>query len=95
MVSNRSVRTHRHPPSASDFEVRQVGRRPKMTSSTSQPPWTREARPESSSGRTSGLHRSEQQHGVRGGQLIATGRIPIQAILASIEADEATATEGG
>lgn len=30
-----------------------------------------------------------------GGQLIATGRIPIQAIIASIEADEATATEGG
>jgi Family of unknown function (DUF6325) len=28
-----------------------------------------------------------------GGQLIATGRIPIQAIIASIEADEATATE--
>ena len=30
-----------------------------------------------------------------GGQLIATGRIPIQAIIASIEADQATATEGG
>jgi hypothetical protein len=30
-----------------------------------------------------------------GGQLIATGRIPIQAIIASIEADEARATEGG
>ncbi len=34
-----------------------------------------------------------------GGQLIANGRIPIQAIIASIEADEATATatatEGG
>ena len=30
-----------------------------------------------------------------GGQLIATGRIPIQAIIASIEADEATATKGG
>lgn len=29
-----------------------------------------------------------------GGQLIATGRIPIQAIIASIEADEAYATEG-
>jgi uncharacterized protein DUF6325 len=29
-----------------------------------------------------------------GGQLIANGRIPIQAILASIEADEALATEG-
>ena len=29
-----------------------------------------------------------------GGQLIANGRIPIQAIIASIEADEATATEG-
>ena len=29
-----------------------------------------------------------------GGQLIATGRIPIQAIIASIEADEAIATEG-
>ena len=29
-----------------------------------------------------------------GGQLIANGRIPIQAIVASIEADEATATEG-
>jgi hypothetical protein len=29
-----------------------------------------------------------------GGQLIATGRIPIQAIIASIEADEATASEG-
>jgi hypothetical protein len=28
-----------------------------------------------------------------GGQLIANGRIPIQAIIASIEADEATATE--
>ena len=29
-----------------------------------------------------------------GGQLIATGRIPNQAIIASIEADEALATEG-
>ncbi len=29
-----------------------------------------------------------------GGQLIATGRIPIQAIIASIEADQAVATEG-
>jgi hypothetical protein len=29
-----------------------------------------------------------------GGQLIATGRIPIQAIVASIEAEEATMTEG-
>jgi len=29
-----------------------------------------------------------------GGQLIADGRIPIQAIIASIEADEAHATEG-
>jgi Family of unknown function (DUF6325) len=29
-----------------------------------------------------------------GGQLLATGRIPIQAIIASIEADEALATEG-
>src|SRR3989440_6798688 len=30
-----------------------------------------------------------------GGQLIAHGRIPIQAIIASIEADEAAATVGG
>jgi hypothetical protein len=30
-----------------------------------------------------------------GGQLIANGRIPIQAIIASIEADEATAKVGG
>ena len=30
-----------------------------------------------------------------GGQLIATGRIPIQAIVASIEADEASTTVGG
>ena len=29
-----------------------------------------------------------------GGQLIATGRIPIQAIIASIETDDASATEG-
>jgi hypothetical protein len=29
-----------------------------------------------------------------GGQLIANGRIPIQAIIASIEADEASAREG-
>jgi len=29
-----------------------------------------------------------------GGQLIANGRIPIQAIIASIEADEVSATEG-
>jgi len=29
-----------------------------------------------------------------GGQLIASGRIPIQAIIASIEADEASASEG-
>jgi hypothetical protein len=29
-----------------------------------------------------------------GGQLIANGRIPIQAIIASIEADEANSTEG-
>ena len=30
-----------------------------------------------------------------GGQLIANGRIPIQAIIASIEADDASGTEGG
>lgn len=30
-----------------------------------------------------------------GGQLVASGRIPIQAIAASIEADEATMSEGG
>jgi hypothetical protein len=30
-----------------------------------------------------------------GGQLIANGRIPIQAIIASIEADEAQPSEGG
>jgi hypothetical protein len=30
-----------------------------------------------------------------GGQLIANGRIPIQAIIASIEADEASVTQGG
>ena len=30
-----------------------------------------------------------------GGQLIANGRIPIQAIIASLEADEALATQGG
>ncbi len=30
-----------------------------------------------------------------GGQLIANGRIPIQAIIASIEADEVHSTEGG
>ena len=30
-----------------------------------------------------------------GGQLIASGRIPIQAIIASIEADEAPTTAGG
>ena len=30
-----------------------------------------------------------------GGQLIAHGRIPMQAIIASLEADEATATQGG
>jgi len=30
-----------------------------------------------------------------GGQLIANGRIPIQAIIASIEADEASTTAGG
>jgi hypothetical protein len=29
-----------------------------------------------------------------GGQLVATGRIPIQAIIASLEADEAPTTEG-
>jgi hypothetical protein len=29
-----------------------------------------------------------------GGQLIANGRIPIQAIIASIEADQTTATVG-
>src|SRR5512142_179537 len=29
-----------------------------------------------------------------GGQLVASGRIPIQALAAAIEADEATATEG-
>jgi hypothetical protein len=29
-----------------------------------------------------------------GGQLIANGRIPIQAIIAAIQADEATATQG-
>ncbi len=30
-----------------------------------------------------------------GGQLIANGRIPIQAIIASIEADDERVTEGG
>jgi len=30
-----------------------------------------------------------------GGQLIAHGRIPMQAIIASIEADEASETQGG
>ena len=30
-----------------------------------------------------------------GGQLVATGRIPIQAIVASIEAEEAAMSEGG
>jgi Family of unknown function (DUF6325) len=30
-----------------------------------------------------------------GGQLIATGRIPIQAIIASLEADDALVTQGG
>ena len=30
-----------------------------------------------------------------GGQLIATGRIPIQAIIASLEADDASAIAGG
>jgi hypothetical protein len=29
-----------------------------------------------------------------GGQLVATGRIPIQAIVASIEAEEAAASQG-
>ena len=29
-----------------------------------------------------------------GGQLVATGRIPIQAILASLEAEDATLNEG-
>jgi len=29
-----------------------------------------------------------------GGQLVASGRIPIQALLAAVEADEQTATEG-
>jgi hypothetical protein len=29
-----------------------------------------------------------------GGQLIATGRIPIQAILASLEAEDSATTEG-
>jgi hypothetical protein len=29
-----------------------------------------------------------------GGQLVASGRIPIQALAAAIEADAATATEG-
>jgi hypothetical protein len=29
-----------------------------------------------------------------GGQLIANGRIPIQAIIAAVEADEALAAEG-
>ena len=30
-----------------------------------------------------------------GGQLVASGRIPIQALAAAIEADEATTTQGG
>jgi len=30
-----------------------------------------------------------------GGQLVANGRIPIQALAAALEADEATTTEGG
>jgi Family of unknown function (DUF6325) len=30
-----------------------------------------------------------------GGQLVASGRIPIQALAAALEADEATTTEGG
>jgi hypothetical protein len=35
-----------------------------------------------------------RRRGVRGGQLIANGRISIQAIIASIDADEALTTEG-
>jgi len=45
-----------------------------------------------SSGRTSGQRHSRLPRALRG-QLIANGRIPIQAIIASIEADEAAGCE--
>ena len=65
-----------------------------MTSSTSPRPW--------SPGSTAGVLICENLWAApfasaarrSGGQLIANGRIPIQAIIASIEADEAPATEG-
>ena len=67
---------------------------PRKTSCTSRLPW--------SPGSTAGVLIWENLWAApfasaarrSGGQLIANGRIPIQAIIASIEADEAAATEG-
>ena len=67
---------------------------PRTTSSTSPLRWSRAAPPACSSGRICGPRPSQSAARRSGGQLIANGRIPIQAIIASIEADEALATEG-
>ena len=58
-------------------------------------PWSPAALPACSSSRTCGPRHSHQRRDARG-QLVANGRIPIQAIIASIEADPVGATtEGG
>ena len=55
--------------------------------------WTPAASPACSSGRTSGRRPFASAARRAGGQLIANGRIPIQAIIASIDADEAPTTK--
>ena len=67
---------------------------PRTTWSISPRRWIRAAPPASSSTRTSGPRRSRRLHVIRR-QLIANGRIPIQAIIAAIEADAELETAGG
>ena len=67
---------------------------PRRTSSTSRPPWTPAAPPASSI--FENLWAAPFASAVRhaGGQLIANGRIPVQAIIAAIQADAALEAEG-
>ena len=51
-------------------------------------PSTRNIRRGARSSRTPGRRRSRQLCARSGGQLVASGRIPVQALLAAIEADE-------
>ena len=57
------------------------------TSTRPAPSWSRAALPAYSSTRTPGRRRSPPPCAGRGGQLVASGRIPVQAILAALDAE--------